>query len=218
MDELVPMSPCDAVDGSLRRHRNVTTLVVATTRKARQRYWQGEREVMQHRSNRGSGKPVWVTAHQARACDWDPIQRIALGPAAMYAASTGRTHDCTRPACTYLKLALANREPSTHGRVGMWRGGIRIGLSVSASFVWRCLNSRANCSVSTPLSSNRTCRFPASGSRTKPHAFTHGRSCPSRVRRTSPKCPYRCERGYAPPLRRLTLCLARNHRRNRTAV
>ena len=105
-----------------------------------------------------------------------------------------------------------------NGRVGMWRGGIRIGLSVSASFVWRCLNSRANCSVSTPLSSNRTCRFPASGSRTKPHAFTHGRSCPSRVRRTSPKCPYRCERGYAPPLRRLTLCLARNHRRNRTAV
>ena len=25
------------------------------------------------------------------------------------------------------------------GRVGMWRGGGRIGLSVSAPFVWRCL-------------------------------------------------------------------------------
>ena len=29
-----------------------------------------------------------------------------------------------------------------NGRVGMWRGGGRIGLSVSAPFVWRCLNSR----------------------------------------------------------------------------
>src|SRR5258707_7837840 len=36
---------------------------------------------------------------------------------------------------------------------------------------------------------NRTCRSPASGSRTKLHAFTHGTSCPSRHRRTSPKCP-----------------------------
>ena len=40
-----------------------------------------------------------------------------------------------------------------------------------------------------PNSSNRTCRFPASGSRTRPHAFVHGTSCPSRLRRTSPKCP-----------------------------
>ena len=38
-------------------------------------------------------------------------------------------------------------------------------------------------------SSNRTGRFPASGSRTKLHAFTHGTSCPSLLRRTSPKCP-----------------------------
>jgi hypothetical protein len=38
-------------------------------------------------------------------------------------------------------------------------------------------------------SSNRTCRSPASGSRTRPHAFTHGTSCPSRHRRTSLKCP-----------------------------
>jgi hypothetical protein len=38
-------------------------------------------------------------------------------------------------------------------------------------------------------SSNRTCSSPASGSRTRLHAFTHGTSCPSRHRRTSPKCP-----------------------------
>jgi type I restriction enzyme R subunit len=36
---------------------------------------------------------------------------------------------------------------------------------------------------------NRTGRFPASGSRTRPHAFVHGTSCPSRLRRTSPKYP-----------------------------
>ena len=69
---------------------------------------------MQHRSNRGSGKPVWVRAHQARACVWDPAQRIALGPAVMETASTGRTHDCTRPICINVKTTLAKREPSTH--------------------------------------------------------------------------------------------------------
>ena len=44
-------------------------------------------------------------------------------------------------------------------------------------------------SVSTSRSSNRTCRSPASGSRTRPHAFTHGWSLPRAVSRTSPKCP-----------------------------
>lgn len=34
-------------------------------------------------------------------------------------------------------------------------------------------------SVSTPCSSNRTCRSPASGSRTRRHAFTHGGLRPS---------------------------------------
>src|SRR6266436_8782451 len=38
-------------------------------------------------------------------------------------------------------------------------------------------------------SSNRTCGATASGSRARPHAFTHGTSCPSLLRRTSPKCP-----------------------------
>jgi len=38
------------------------------------------------------------------------------------------------------------------------------------------------------------------------------------VKRTSPKYPYRCGRGYVPPLRHLTLYLRRNHQRNRGAV
>ena len=53
-------------------------------------------------------------AHQARVVDWDPIPRIALGPAVMETASTGRTHDCTRPVCTNLTKTLAKREPSPH--------------------------------------------------------------------------------------------------------
>src|SRR5229473_5897028 len=36
---------------------------------------------------------------------------------------------------------------------------------------------------------------PASGSRTRSHAFVHGTSCPSLFKRTSLKCPYRCESG-----------------------
>ena len=31
---------------------------------------------------------------------------------------------------------------TTIGRVKMWRGGLRYSLSVTAPFVWRCLNSR----------------------------------------------------------------------------
>jgi hypothetical protein len=58
-----------------------------------------------------------------------------------------------------------------HGRVEMWRGGGRPNISVSASFVWRCLSGSAVTSVSTSRSSNRTSRFPASGSRTRLHAF-----------------------------------------------
>ena len=73
------------------------------------------------------------------------------------------------------------------GRVGKWRGGGRPGMSVSAPFVWRCLSGSTIAPF--PLPSHRTghADFPASGSRTRPHAFAHGTSRPSRVRRTSPK-------------------------------
>src|SRR6476660_1345315 len=64
-------------------------------------------------------------------------------------------------------------------------GGFRSTLSVAAPFVWRCLTRLPVAPVSTPLSSNRTCRFAASGSRTRLHAFTHDGPRPSWVRRTS---------------------------------
>ena len=73
------------------------------------------------------------------------------------------------------------------GRVEMWRGSSRFGLSVAAPFVWRCLNNLYHNPVSTSPSSNRTCRFPASGSRTRPHAFAHDSLRPRAPNRTSPK-------------------------------
>ena len=45
-------------------------------------------------------------------------------------------------AADILVSAVARRRGGC-SRVGMWRGGGRIGLSVSTSFDWRCLNSRA---------------------------------------------------------------------------
>src|SRR5262249_51350228 len=43
-----------------------------------------------------------------------PDPRRALGPAAIHAASTGRTHDRTRPMLHQRKKALVNQAPSTH--------------------------------------------------------------------------------------------------------
>jgi hypothetical protein len=69
--------------------------------------------------------------------------------------------------------------PSTRaGRVEMWRGDRRFGLSVAAPFVWRC-----------PSTPNRTCRSPASGCRTEHHAFAHDWLRPRAVRRTRLKYP-----------------------------
>ena len=45
------------------------------------------------------------------------------------------------------------------------------------------------------LALNAAGGFPALRSRTRPHAFTHDGPRPSRVRRTSPKYPQRCESG-----------------------
>ena len=73
------------------------------------------------------------------------------------------------------------------GRVGMWRGRSRPGMSVAAPFVWRCLSGSTIAPFPHPSHRTGHAAFPASGSRTRPHAFAHGTSCPSRVRRTSPK-------------------------------
>src|SRR5262245_33423299 len=69
---------------------------------------------MQTRSFRGSGEPAWVIA-SSNACEGlGPDPRRALGPAAIRAALTGRTHDRTRPMLHQRKKALVNQAPSTH--------------------------------------------------------------------------------------------------------
>ena len=88
----------------------------------------------------------------------------------------------------------ADVQPARRERVFMVElecdaGGFRSTLSVAAPFVWRCLTRSPVAPVSTPRSSNRTCRFAASGSRTRRHAFTHDGPRPSCASRTSPKCP-----------------------------
>ena len=104
-------------------------------------------------------------------------------------AHRGRTRGRTDQYCTreespcQLGAVAALRNLVVIGRVEMWRSGFRLNISVSASFVLAVPKWFSPDSVSTSRSSNRTCRFPASGSRTRLHAFTHGTSCPSAVRR-----------------------------------
>ena len=82
----------------------------------------------------------------------------------------------------------------------MWRGGDRFGLSVAAPFVWRCPSNRAVAPSPHPRSSNRTCASNASGSRTRPHAFTHGSSRPRAVSRDEPEMPVQVREWTSPAL------------------
>ena len=64
---------------------------------------------------------------------------------------------------------------------------VRLGISVFRPFRLAVPHWRSPGSVSTSRSSNRTCRFPASGSRTRAHAFAHGSLRPRAARRTRPR-------------------------------
>jgi len=73
------------------------------------------------------------------------------------------------------------------GRVEVWRGGGRSrGVAVSGGFRPTPVPRSVPCSVSRPRSSNRTCGFPASGSRRRRHAFAHGHLHPSLTRGAPP--------------------------------
>src|SRR5262249_29953644 len=76
--------------------------------------WRGHNDVMQTRSFRGSGEPAWVNASPNACFGLGPDPRRALGPAAIRAASTGRTHDRTRPMRHHGRKTLVNQAPSTH--------------------------------------------------------------------------------------------------------
>src|SRR5262245_10781344 len=74
---------------------------------------------MQRRSFRGSGEPVWVIASSNAGFRLGPDLRTALGPAAIRAASTGRTRDRTRPMLHKRQKALA-KAPSTRDPKRTW--------------------------------------------------------------------------------------------------
>ena len=77
--------------------------------------WRGHDDVMQIRSFRGSGEPARVIALSNARDGLGPDPRRALGPAAIRAASTGRTRDRTRPMLQKRQKVLA-RAPSTRAR------------------------------------------------------------------------------------------------------
>ena len=87
---------------------------LAVSHRKSHRNWRGHNDVMQARSFRGSGEPAWVIASSNACFRLGPDPRRALGPAAIRAASTGRTHDRTRPMLHQRKKALVNQAPSTH--------------------------------------------------------------------------------------------------------
>src|SRR6202011_2991438 len=51
-------------------------------------------------------------------------------------------------------------EPQGSGRVEMWRGGGRLSISVSAPFVWRCLNGSAMAPFPHPAHRTGLADFP----------------------------------------------------------
>src|SRR5262249_22704049 len=76
--------------------------------------WRRHDDVMQTRSIRGSGEPVWVIASLNACLRLGPDPRRALWPAATPVAQTGRTHDRTRPMLQQHQKVLDKAAPSTH--------------------------------------------------------------------------------------------------------
>src|SRR6516162_9205856 len=64
---------------------------------------------MQTQSFQGSGEPAWLIAHSNACFGLGTDPRRALGRAAVRAASTGRTHDRTRPMLHQRKKLLSIR-------------------------------------------------------------------------------------------------------------
>jgi len=117
-----------------RREIPSTEAVAGSVRDASRRigntHWRGHDDVMQTRSFRGSGEPVWVSARLSASFRLGPDPRRALGPAATPAASTGRTRDRTRPMLQAVRKFLPGRRPHvTAGSTGRRNTGVK-------SFCW----------------------------------------------------------------------------------
>ena len=70
----------------------------------------------------------------------------------------------TRRALLHLSYSCAPQPTHaalvTHGRVGMWRGGVRSTMSVAAPFVWRCLSGSAITPFPHPAHRTQQADFP----------------------------------------------------------
>src|SRR5262249_30796928 len=78
------------------------------------RNWRGHDDVMQTRSIRGSGEPVWVIALLKCALTIGTRSAQSIMASGFTAAQTGRTHDRTRPMLHKRQKVLAKAAPSTH--------------------------------------------------------------------------------------------------------
>ena len=72
------------------------------------RNWRGHDNVMQTRSIRGSGEPVWVIALLKCALTIGTRSAQSIMASGFTAAQTGRTHDRTRPMLQKRQKVLAN--------------------------------------------------------------------------------------------------------------
>ena len=77
------------------------------------RNWRGHDDVMQTRSIRGSGEPVWVIALLKCALTIGTRSAQSIMASGFTAAQTGRTHDRTRPMLHKRQKVLAKGAPST---------------------------------------------------------------------------------------------------------
>jgi hypothetical protein len=86
------------------------------------RNWRGHDDVMQTRSIRGSGEPVWVIALLKCARTIGTRSAQSIMASGFTAAQTGRTHDRTRPMLHKRQKVLAKAAPSTHDpRMSVYR-------------------------------------------------------------------------------------------------
>jgi hypothetical protein len=121
------MSGYDAVDGACPAASKCHRLVASKPERLKEvrpcnddgvlkfwRNWRGHDDVMQTRSIRGSGEPVWVIALLKCALTIGTRSAQSIMASGFTAAQTGRTHDRTRPMLQKRQKVLAKAAPSTH--------------------------------------------------------------------------------------------------------
>ena len=119
-----------------------------------------------------NGIKAWLDQHRDKV-----LPKSLLGQAITYALNQWDS----------LTVYLGNGELSI-GRVKMWRGNRKSGLSVSAPFVWRCPNNQAIAPFPHPAHRTRRADFPHRALFQNFQTFAFERSALQDDRRISPHC------------------------------